>query len=74
MEMVKLFQGSTLDSDPQGYSQAYDCFTAANNTSVNENLGQIRYVFTDKTGTLTKNNMLFRYFVCNGMLYGEEED
>lgn len=74
MEMVKLFQGVTLNSDPQGYSPLYQCFTSANNTSVNENLGQIRYVFTDKTGTLTKNNMLFRYFVCNGTLYGEEED
>lgn len=74
MEMVKLFQGSTLSSDPQGYSAAYDCTTVANNTSVNENLGQIRYVFTDKTGTLTKNNMVFRYFVCNGTLYGDQED
>nr|VVW90259.1 unnamed protein product [Nymphaea colorata] len=72
--MVKLFQGSTLTSDPLGFSKAYDCPTTANNTSVNENLGQIRYVFTDKTGTLTKNNMIFRYFVCNGMLYGDQED
>lgn len=74
MEMVKLFQGSTLASDPLGFSKSYDCMTTANNTSVNENLGQIRYVFTDKTGTLTKNNMIFRYFICGGMLFGDQED
>ena len=53
--MIKLFQGAVLARDPQGYSHEYEVFTSANNTSVNENLGQIKYVFTDKTGTLTKN-------------------
>lgn len=35
MEMVKLFQGSTLASNPKGFSKRYDCPTVANNTSVN---------------------------------------
>lgn len=55
MEMIKLFQGFMLSRDQNGYSEEYETFVSANNTSVNENLGQIKYVFTDKTGTLTKN-------------------
>lgn len=55
MEMIKLFQGGILEKDVRGYSHEYKCFISANNTSINENLGQIKYVFTDKTGTLTKN-------------------
>jgi magnesium-transporting ATPase (P-type) len=35
MEMVKLFQGSVLARDEYGYSSIYDCYTSANNTSVN---------------------------------------
>ena len=35
MEMVKLFQGSVLVKDRHGYSSEYECFTSANNTSVN---------------------------------------
>ena len=35
MEMVKLFQGSVLARDKYGYSSSYNCFTEANNTSVN---------------------------------------
>lgn len=73
VEMVKLFQGSILVRDPQGYSPEYHCYTTANNTSVNENLGQIKYVFTDKTGTLTKNNMVFRHLICNGQCFGTSQ-
>lgn len=74
MEIIKLFQGMLLAQDSQGYSKDYDCFASANSTSVNENLGQIKYVFTDKTGTLTKNEMHFKKFYCNGQTYGEVED
>jgi len=31
-------------------------------------------VFTDKTGTLTKNNMMFRHLICGGALYGKSDD
>jgi magnesium-transporting ATPase (P-type) len=74
MEMVKLFQGVVIGRDRTGFSEEYQCFTTANNTSVNENLGQIKYVFTDKTGTLTKNNMIFKNLICGGKLYGNKEE
>jgi P-type E1-E2 ATPase len=35
-------------------------------------LGQIKFVFTDKTGTLTKNNMVFKNLICGAQLYGEK--
>ena len=35
LELIKLFQGSILANDPQGYSSEYDCFISANNTSIN---------------------------------------
>lgn len=42
-----------------------------NNTDVNENLGQIEYLFCDKTGTLTVNEMIFRQCYINGVLFEE---
>jgi P-type E1-E2 ATPase len=42
----------------------------ANTTAISEDLGQIEYVFTDKTGTLTENIMAFSKCSINGKLYG----
>ncbi|TRY92635.1 hypothetical protein DNTS_007692 [Danionella cerebrum] len=40
-----------------------------NTSDLNEELGQVEYVFTDKTGTLTENNMELRECCVNGHVY-----
>ena len=42
----------------------------ARNTNLNEDLGKIEYVFSDKTGTLTANEMQLREIAIKGVAYG----
>ena len=42
--------------------------------SINEDLGQIDYVLTDKTGTLTKNEMEFKIGGVGCQLFGDIDE
>jgi len=43
----------------------------ARNTNLNEDLGKVDYVFSDKTGTLTANEMQLREVAIKGVAYGD---
>lgn len=47
---------------------------AARTSNLNEELGQIKFIFTDKTGTLTCNIMVFKKCSVAGEVYGIEDE
>eukprot|EP01012_Entosiphon_sulcatum_P006218 TRINITY_DN1291_c0_g1_i1.p1 TRINITY_DN1291_c0_g1~~TRINITY_DN1291_c0_g1_i1.p1 ORF type:complete len:1838 (+),score=333.22 TRINITY_DN1291_c0_g1_i1:867-6380(+) len=71
MELVKFFQGILLELDLKMYDAVREIPAVARTTSLNEELGQIDIVFSDKTGTLTCNQMQFVMFSAGGIKYGD---
>ena len=70
MEMVKILQARLINSDLQMYFEEADTPADAKTSSLNEELGQVQYIFSDKTGTLTCNIMDFLKFSVGNTSYG----
>jgi phospholipid-translocating ATPase len=53
------------------YYKGYDTPCVPKSWNISDDLGQIEYVFSDKTGTLTQNVMEFQKCSVHGVCYGE---
>ena len=47
--------------------------TIARNSTIPEELGRISYIFSDKTGTLTKNEMIFKIIAMETEIFAEDK-
>ena len=56
--------------DAEMYHEESDTPAMARTSNLNEELGQVKYVFSDKTGTLTRNVMEFKKCTIAGIKYG----
>ena len=73
MEVVKLLQVYFISNDLELYYAEIDQPVLCRALNINEDLGQIKYVFSDKTGTLTENKMVFKRCTIGGRNFAHKD-
>ena len=72
LEVIRVVQAAMFKGNYTLHNTERDIGCTANTASVNEELGQIEYILTDKTGTLTQNKMTLRGLYIGNQIFGGE--
>lgn len=70
IEIIKTAQAAFIYGDVLLYNERLDYPCTPKSWNISDDLGQIEYIFSDKTGTLTQNVMEFKKCTINGISYG----
>lgn len=73
LEVTKVVQQYFINNDIGMYSYERDQLVECKSAPLVEEIGQISYVFSDKTGTLTRNVMEFKYMLVGNEFYGDKK-
>lgn len=73
LETVKVFQAKLVANDYNMYYEDREMWAQARTSNLHEDLGQIEYIFSDKTGTLTRNEMEFKKAFFGKVLWDTDQ-
>ena len=74
IEMVNLGQGYFISKDVEMYEESLNMPCAVRSSNLCQELGLVSNIFSDKTGTLTRNEMKFVKFIVDGKIHDCEPD
>ena len=74
LEILKLIQAYLINFDNEIYDKKLKKRTKVRTSDLIEEVGQVEFIFSDKTGTLTSNEMEFRLCSIGGKIYGNTDD